>query len=136
MRSALAPQLMIGAIVVVAVALGMMATGGFSAGKMEKRDRARIADLRKLSDFVICVAKGSNDHQLPEKLNPDENCADDTRFDDRFTGQPYGYEKISPKNYRLCANLERPEVTGHFRIDGFQFKVSTGCVTIRYTYKP
>lgn len=135
MRSTLAPQLIIGALVIAAVVLGVMATGGLGAGKMEKRDRARIADLRDLSDFVHCVAKGNN-HQLPEKLSPDENCDNDTPFVDRFTGQPYSYEKISAPNFRLCPQLERPEVTGSFGIDGSRFNVATGCITISYTRKP
>jgi hypothetical protein len=131
MRSEYLPQILIALIVVVAVIVGLVVVGGPTAGRMEKRDEARITDLRELASFVECVAD-SNQNTLPEKLGQIESCSRDVRLSDPFTDVPYRYEPISPTAFRVCAELERPGAATQTSWHNWEFEPSTGCLTASY----
>jgi len=127
MRSENLPQILIALLVIATVAVGLIVVGGPEAGRMEKRDESRIADLRKLGTFVQCVAD-LNQNTLPEVLGQNTECNKDIRLADPFTDTPYQYEKVSQTTYRLCAEMEVPDRTYYIA----RFEPSTGCLTLSY----
>jgi len=110
-RDTLAP-LIIGALVLVAVIVGLFVVGGPATGRAEKRDEARWQDLRHLATFAKCVAKTSG--ELPETLGPFDECGTDIPFVDVITQNPYWYEKLSEISFRLCADLELPQRSSEY----------------------
>jgi len=131
MRSENLPQILIALLVIATVAVGLFVVGGPGAGRMEKRDETRIADLRQLGTFVHCAAD-LNQNTLPEVLTQNAECNKDIRLADPFTNTPYKYEKVSPTTFRLCAELERPEASAQTLFHNTEFEPSTGCLTVSY----
>jgi hypothetical protein len=131
MRNDLVPALAIGLLVAVAIALGLAMTGGPQAGRMEKRDRARLGDLRALGDYVLCLADHA-DRTLPAELTDDATCTDmqgGVRRADPFTGEAYRYERVDPGTFRVCAAFERYEGAEAAGYRGDGFNPETGCLT-------
>ena len=111
----------------VAVVLGLIATGGLTSGRQERRDEIRLRDMRQISRFVKCVAK-LDEGTPPDVLAPNPACGSDPAFADPVTGAPYVYEKISDISYRLCATYERPDlVLDQLKVIFRSFDQDTGC---------
>jgi hypothetical protein len=135
MRRDLLPQLVIGVLVAAAIALGLAVTGGPKAGQMEKRDQARLSDLRNIGEYVLCLANDA-DKTLPTELSEDATCMDmhgQVRLADPFNGEVYRYELLDSDTFRVCASFERYkgiEAAG-YRSDGFS--PESGCLTRAFT---
>jgi hypothetical protein len=79
-------------------------------------NRARALDVERSSRINILQAAVTGyftKHQtLPkdlDALNEIKNLASTQwNLQDPATGEPFGYEIVDEKNYRLCANFERP----------------------------
>ena len=125
------PPIVIGVIVVMTIAAGIWSVGGPATGKQEKRDKARMSDMGNLSRHVGCLAKAA-DGILPEILPAGDDtpqaCVPVPRLSDPFTDQPYEYERISMKNYRLCAGFEHPELIAYPK----DLDKTTGCITYHF----
>ncbi|UWQ14010.1 hypothetical protein K3556_13955 [Aliiroseovarius sp. M344] len=126
-REAFGP-LLIGVLVVGAIAAGLSITGGPITARAEKRDMARLADLRKLQAVLTCLY--SNDDVLPDTLTADARCADTPPMTDPITDKPYVYEKLSDKTYRLCAEFERPELMSDFDLGSGQLQPENNCFVL------
>lgn len=121
------PQIALVVLVALVIVVGLITVGGPGAGREERRDRARMSDLRDLSRHTICIAQvqGGN---LPEALVEDASCTAEKRLNDPFTDAPYIYTRVSDIAYRLCADFEAPErLTGNSKLDR-----ETGCVQFNY----
>lgn len=90
-----------------AVGGGLALSGGPMKGRMERHDMDREQDLRRLSAQVRCLADEASG-VLPEKVVTTGSCPDEVRLEDPFTGEPYRYEVIDARSYRLCAGFELP----------------------------
>lgn len=117
------------------VGLGIASVGGPSAGRAERNDKARLADLRILTAYVDCIS-GKSPWELPETLPAsDKLCGTNAPLTDRhrLTVEPYVYRRISPVSYQLCAKFERPEVLDVQRYywgNNSSFEPTTGCLTV------
>lgn len=120
-------------LVVIAITLGLMLSGGPGMGRKERRDETRIADLQALAEQVRCLAKAEDGH-LPETIRGTAPCitprgSSGLRFEDPFTAAPYLYEVVDNSSFTLCAEFEAPErlappVTASFNAE-------TGCIRFR-----
>lgn len=117
--------LAIGVVVVAAVIAGLTVTGGPTTARAEKRDMARLADLRSLASFVNCVSGVSVG--LPLNLKPVEDCGTDLPLADRTSQVPYRYARLSDTGYLLCADFERPELITDYEVAGATWRPSQGC---------
>ncbi|GHF08915.1 hypothetical protein GCM10016455_32370 [Aliiroseovarius zhejiangensis] len=126
-RDAIAP-LLIGTVVLAAIAAGLAITGGPGSARAEKRDMARLADLRTLAAFVRCVAQTTG--QVPETLTPVEECGTDLPLTDRASQTPYRYEALSETSFRLCAAFERPELITEYDMAGASWQPERGCFAL------
>ena len=121
------------AIVIALLAVAFTQTGGPAAGRAEARDAARLSDLRDLRRFVVCVARTSGTHSLPGTLAPVDACPDITPREDRFTGTPYRYERLTDTTFRLCASFDVPErIPRAAAYSDALFDPETGCLTGAY----
>ncbi|MBD3679083.1 MAG: hypothetical protein HUJ27_11890 [Rhodobacteraceae bacterium] len=130
-RSDLLPQILLGGLVVAAVIAGIIVVGGPKAGRMERRDTIRLEDLRKLAEFVRCVASTEN-KQLPEVLQPQAACTGQARLADPYTDVPYTYRKTSDTTFQVCAAFERPDAVIYTYFASGTFDAETGCATVTY----
>ncbi|MCK0139878.1 hypothetical protein [Aliiroseovarius sp. F47248L] len=126
-RDALAPMA-IGAFVVAAIAAGLTITGGPLSARAEKRDMARLADLRKLQAAVTC--RTDQDKGLPDDLTAASLCDDAAPLSNPVTGESYKYEKLSETTYRLCAEFERPELMTDFDLGSAQWQSADRCFVV------
>ena len=95
-------------LALLAVVAGLIVTGGPVQARKERRDAERESDLHNLAQWVFCIARSRAD-RLPESLDvqaPD--CDWQPRRQDPFTSQPYRYELLGPRQFRLCAGFELP----------------------------
>ncbi|MGB8624453.1 MAG: hypothetical protein WCD16_16715 [Paracoccaceae bacterium] len=99
------PAFLIAGLAVLAIGLGLAVTGGPGQGRKEHRDEARLSDLDRLSAQVQCLARAA-DGQLPQDLAPTTVCPGELRREDPYTGQPYRYEILTDRAYRICAGFE------------------------------
>ncbi len=123
-RDTLAP-LLIGAAVIAAIVAGLTITGGPMAARAEKRDMARLADLRILASFARCVAEVTDN--LPTALAPVDGCGTDLPLVDRATQTPYRYDVLSETGFRLCASFERPDLITEYEVAGASWQPDAGC---------
>jgi hypothetical protein len=97
---------------------------------LEKQDAQRIQDLRAIVNRVETYYAGKN--SLPQSLalcdiNPDTYVNQKT---DRVTGQPYLYEVIDEKRFRVGAVFALPlNPEQHFRNDHGFWNHGSGLVT-------
>ena len=124
-RDTLAP-LVIGGLVAAAIAAGLWVTGGPTSARAEKRDLSRLEDLRRLSEFINCVAQETK--EVPEMLAPMDSCGTDQPFLDRTSNAPYRFEKLSDKSFRLCADFERPDLVADDDIADGSLDRASGCI--------
>ncbi len=121
----------LGLLVAVAVGLGILAIGGPETARQERRDQARLSDLSGLKSYVQCITR--EDGALPDTLPPNRSCGRDVRFTDPATGDAYVYDRLSDREYKLCASFERPELLSGRRYLMLQIDPTTGCTTQRVT---
>lgn len=126
-RDMLAPAL-IGALVLAAIIAGLSVTGGPNSARAEKRDTARLNDLRDIIQFVQC--RKALDDTLPDALTAVESCSDPAKLADPTSAQPYSYERLSENSYRLCADFERPELIEDFDLGPGRWNAESGCFTL------
>lgn len=118
-------------IAVLMAVIGLIVSGGPSAGQAERRDSTRLDDLYELRDLTYCIAEVS-EGVLPITIADSDMCTSIVSFRDPYTGESYKYELISERGFKLCAAFERPErisLYGEQSLDP-----STGC--IQFTYRP
>ena len=127
-RDRLAVRALIG-LTLLLVALGLWVVGGPGQGRSEMRDAARLADLRDLIDQAQCLY--TTEGEIPEAVGPDDACSYAFNFDDRFTGEPYRYARLSDTMVQACAVFEDPEAVQTYD----NFNPATGCL-IRALRKP
>lgn len=127
--------ILIGGMALVAVVAGLWLIGGPGSGKAERRDRARMDDLRELGPFVACVADLGDGH-LPKALAPEPACGENLRFTDPYTGEPYRYridfETEVRARYSLCAGFEAPDRVMNAYLPQGSFDPTTGCAGFSY----
>jgi hypothetical protein len=111
----------------IVVLTGLWVVGGPTQGRVERRDRIRIADLRNLSFDLRCSARKDNG-TLPESLTEIEACNGVPQPTDPLTGERYRYERISDWQANICATFEQP-----FTDYASDFDQATGCMRITVT---
>lgn len=126
-RDVLAP-LLIGGLVLAAIIAGLFVTGGPMTARAEKRDMARLDDLRRLSSFVRCVKDKTG--TIPATLSSFEACGTDVVFLDVTTKSPYRYEKLDDETVQLCAEFERPDLLRGQEFNLGRRQGQTGCYTL------
>lgn len=99
------------------VGLSLWAVGGPDRGQMERRDQARLDDLRRISGLVPnCIGK---DAPLPDSLEP-LDCVNDLDTL-RSTGATFTYAKLAEDRFEICTEVEFPRGLPTYvqdRIDG------------------
>ncbi|MCI2395537.1 hypothetical protein [Aliiroseovarius sediminis] len=123
-RDTIIPAL-IAALVLVAIAAGLTITGGPISARAERRDLARLDDLRTLKTLITCQHQVNG--ALPDTLFVDTNCAYSPLGTDPLTNAPYGYEKLSDTSYRLCASFERPDLIRDHDLGPGTWQPDSGC---------
>jgi len=131
MQRDLLPQIAIGVLVIGAIAFGLIVTGGPSGGRMQKRDKERMKDLRELVEFVHCISDEKG-NKLPETLEPNRKCHRNIQLNDPFTDKPYSYTRLSDKKFSICAEFEWPEILPERHIQAGRFERSQGCAVSTY----
>ncbi|WP_341234953.1 hypothetical protein [uncultured Sulfitobacter sp.] len=99
--------LLIGFCLMVAVAIGagLWVVGGPGYARMVEQDRQRVSDLGALADRIAC--KGQSERELPESLADVVPCPgyQDAQQHDLVTKEPYGYTRLDPNSFEVCAEL-------------------------------
>lgn len=135
MRPSVISSVMIGALVLIAIALGLSVAGGPKAGRLEKEDKVRAEDIARLAGkYVPCLAEEAGRH-LPERLFEDDVCFNSLtgiRLADPHSGAPYRYERISDTRFRLCASFHRADRVAMHLLGGLDFDADTGCLSATY----
>lgn len=94
-------------IVTAAIVAGFFVIGGPGEARLERLDRERIEDLRRIEHAVAEV--WDRTETLPPSLDSlrtaDRLLADD--LVDPTTAEPYDYRVLSDSTYELCATFER-----------------------------
>lgn len=131
-------QLALAVLVTVTIVGGWIASEGLAGARMEARDQDRQDDLRRIVNFTICVADAAGG-QLPIQLVDDNVCRASAQlrpnafgqgFQDRFTGEPYRFAKVSEFEFKICAVLERPQAAAFFF---HVFDAPWACAQIHYS---
>jgi hypothetical protein len=99
--------LLIGFCLMVAVAIGagLWVVGGPGYARMVEQDRQRLSDLGELAERIAC--KGQPERELPESLEDVAPCPgyQDAQQHDPVTKEPYGYTRLDPNSFEVCAEL-------------------------------
>jgi hypothetical protein len=99
--------LLIGFCLMVAVAIGagLWVVGGPGYARMVEQDRQRISDLNTLADRIVCAGEPTRD--LPENLTDVAPCPgyQDAQQHDPVTKEPYGYTRLDPNSFEVCAEM-------------------------------
>ena len=103
-----------GAVILVTVALvgGFMVVGGPGQARLEKQDKERVSDLKRIHRYLECNQKVETPDPLPVALDDKTYCAGfygsiNSREDltDPATGAPYVYRRISGRDFEICAQF-------------------------------
>ena len=129
------------ALVAVAVVAGVLIVGGPIQGRQDKFDGQRLAELTDLARALLCEANPrTTSPALPQELTVETmraHCsnagigADD--LTDNETGQPYGYERTSDRDFTICATFHdaaRTDTLYPGRRHG-ALDTETGCISGR-----
>ena len=108
-----------------AVIAGLIVSGGPIRARMENRDESRIRDLRQINENVDCQANTLG--RLPDTPRPTEACPGVFPLTDPYTDQPYRYERVDDRHWRVCASFELPDISDADRF-GPQFDAERGCL--------
>ncbi|MEM5519794.1 hypothetical protein [Sulfitobacter sp. AS59] len=92
-------------MVAVAIGAGLWVVGGPGYARMVEQDRQRVSDLGALADQIAC--KGQSERELPESLADVQPCPgyQDIQQRDPVTKEPYGYTRLDPNSFEVCAEL-------------------------------
>lgn len=124
------PLYILGTLVVVGIVAGFFTVGGPLQGRMERHDVVRADDLREMDGYIACVVRLGDGITLPETLPIEPKCIGSRRLADPFSNQPYSYEKLSDKSFRVCANFEALDKARPTEAPDFDYE--TGCMTHSY----
>lgn len=91
------------AVTGLAVVGGLIATGGPGTARLERLDERRMAELRVMARAIETWTEAGN--PLPETADglPERQVGLDP-----VTSEPYGYEKLGDRQFRVCAELALP----------------------------
>jgi hypothetical protein len=123
-----------GAVVLAAVVAGLVAVGGPDAGRRDRRDAARLDDLRRVGEAVACHAEAGATPPRPVALAEiSPAClAPDTvagLADPRTGRRPYAISYPAPDRATVCADFEA--AIPDDRAAGWPpFDRDTGCVSV------
>lgn len=125
------PGWLLAGLALALVALGLAVVGGPGAGRAERRDGLRLGDLQAIQGALACARMAGV--EAPADLAGLEaaegaGCPAPTRTADPFTGEPYGYERLSPDRVRLCAAFERADLVAWPGYGTDAFDPATGCL--------
>jgi hypothetical protein len=96
----------VSAVVLAAVVTGFLVLGTPGDARKETLDRKRIDDLSNLTNALRSYDQRPEGDSLPETL--DDALLSSywkTQGRDPETGQPYGYRKLAPGRFELCATF-------------------------------
>ena len=88
------------ALVSFALVAGFYVVGGPGHARMEKRDRQRLADLRRFGEFKTCELTPSSQPKDCAGLKGSENPVDP------HTGEAFTFEARGEDAFRVCATFE------------------------------
>jgi hypothetical protein len=119
--------------VVCAIVLGLTfaEVGGPDTGRRDRRDTARLTDMREIAQALICHGAGDATTSRPVELaaispaclSPDAAA----RLRDPATGAPYTITWVNARTARVCGELE--DRARAFTAGWPPFDAATGCVT-------
>jgi hypothetical protein len=92
-------------MVAVSIGAGLWVVGGPEYARMVEQDRQRLSDLNALADRIAC--KGQSERELPESFADLPPCPgyQDAKQHDPVTKEPYGYTRLDPNSFEVCAEL-------------------------------
>ncbi|MBN1929528.1 MAG: hypothetical protein JW764_08305 [Chlorobiaceae bacterium] len=99
-------------LVVVAVVRGLFLIGPIDEQRNRKFDERRLSDLQRIVSSVEFYYR--THHELPDSLDALATLPGSRiPLVDPESGKPYGYRRLSPETYELCASfaLESDEST-------------------------
>jgi len=97
-------------VVVAAIVAGLVISGSPGEQRQLRADDARVTHMRQLSGAIQRFYRETR--MLPPDLETLLNgWASSEIPQDPVTDEPYGYELVSPRSYRLCASFARPSTT-------------------------
>jgi hypothetical protein len=122
-----------GAVVLAAVVGGLVAVGGPDTGRRDRRDAARLDDLRRIGEALACHAEAGATPPRPAGLAEiSPAClAPDAIADlaDPRTGRAYAIGYPAPDRATVCADFEAAIPDGGAA--GWPpFDRDTGCVSV------
>ena len=92
-------------VVIVSIIAGIALTGGPGAGRAERFDDERISNLVSISGYLEQYIMLNE--EVPEDLSVLQGEYDFARINaDPRTGEPYTYEKVGDRSFKLCAIFE------------------------------
>lgn len=91
-----------------AVIAGLATAGGPMQARKERRDEARMDDLRRLAVHIGCLSDEGGQAQVPSDLSPTPGCPGPVPLTDSRTGEAYRIAPLQAGKYRLCAGFELP----------------------------
>ena len=124
-----------GAVILVTVALvgGFMVVGGPGQARLEKQDKERVSDLKRIHRYLECNQKVETPDPLPVALDDKTYCAGfygsiNSREDltDPATGAPYVYRRISGRDFEICAQFATDIVGNDGRLGNAYFQRENG----------
>jgi hypothetical protein len=99
-----------GAVVLAAIVAGLVAVGGPDTARSDRRDAARLEDLRRLGEALTCHAEAGA--APPRPLSPAEISPACLAADavaalvDPRSGRPYAISYPEPDRATICADFE------------------------------
>jgi hypothetical protein len=123
----------VGAVVLAAVVAGLLAVGGPTAGRRDRRDAARLDAIHRIADALACHADAAAEpprpmslaELTPSCLAPDEAAG----LTDPTSGRPYPISYPEPDRATVCADFEGPPPDGRYA-GRAPFDAASGCVSV------
>ncbi|PZQ46693.1 MAG: hypothetical protein DI556_19545 [Rhodovulum sulfidophilum] len=113
------------------LALTLAEVGGPDAGRRDRRDLARLSDLREIAQALICHGGGGAAPGQPTELaDISPACLAPEaaqRLRDPRTGAPYAITWVDARTARVCGDLE--DRARAWTAGWPPFDAATGCVT-------
>lgn len=115
-------------LAVVLVGIGLYQVGSPDQARMDRLDEERVRDVKALSS---CISEMSDERYsaLPSVLTEPLFCGRTKATVDRVTGEPFRFERLEGREFKVCATMERPDGP---RIDIYgvgTFDRASGCLT-------
>ena len=119
-----------GLVVTAAVVLGLAAVGGPEAGRRDRRDDARLADIAQIAGALVCHAEADAAPPAPEtvaEISP--GCLAPAALADPATGAAYRIERPAPDRVSVCATFEDAPSAAERGAGWPPFDPESGCVS-------